>query len=271
MDKTAIETIQKTALAASINEALAGVGVFIKPDGYTTQELEKFEGTPRRFRARFETDVIGEFIEYVANHADDNTALFIDARAPSAAAIIDMGSPAAPRWGDHRAKLILNKTPAYQALIDKNDKAMPQQSFIDFITDWGMQIKLYDENIEEISLSSGITRLRSLKINASASNEQKTDNFAASRSALESIEVQAAGQQPPAIMAFTTCPHEGFGNIEFKCEIRALVTGKDVQLKYRIIALEQIENIIAEELVESLHVGLNGTDLSIHIGTMNYQ
>lgn len=271
MDHTAIEAIQETALAAAVNSGLTEAGLILTPNNYTLKNLEKFKSEPDHFRARFETDLISDFIEYVCAHADEHTSIFINPRKPSAKAIIDMGNPDAPKWGKHSAELNLNKTPAFQALIDKNDKAIPQQTFIDFLNDWGTNIVLLDENSAETPLSTGITQLRSLKINASASNEQKTDNFAASRSALESIEVQAAGQRPPARMVFSTEPHDGFRIIDCICEIRALVSNKDVQLKFRIVGLEQIENAIAHELIESLHTGINSTDASIYIGEMTYQ
>lgn len=271
MDDTAIKLIQNTALAASLNGQYDHLGVVPLPSGYILESVERFQSVPDSFKGRFETDVIGQFIDYINNTATDHSAIFINPRASVANAIIDMGRPGSPEWGRHRAQLVLRNTPDYDVLLVNNHDPLSQQQFIDFIEDWSDHISPFNDDGSSLEVKSAIRRLRALKVSKTASDEQTQNNFSGSRSALEAIEIKASGEAPPALFKFFAQPHHGFSIREFVCEIRALTTGKEVQLKYRIKSLEAVQNAIAEELEQIITQNITVDGVGLYIGDMTYQ
>ena len=274
MDKSAIQEI--TSLALASNDALTDHGAVVIPAGYELTSLEHLNDKPRFFDAKFTTPVLGEFSAYVNRHAVDDTHVLINPEKMSATAIIDIGSHDDPQWGKHRAELKLIKTPGYQHLVELTDRGLSQQQFIDFAEDWQDNISFYFGDVTQASdvpFAKVINILRKLKINANQSSDQTVNNFSANRSALESIEITAGSEELPAGFVFKAVPYEGFAEVTFTCQLRAITQDKNVQLKYRIGQLALINESIANQIREKLVDGLQSTDGSIHIfiGDLRYQ
>lgn len=274
MDKTAIQEIAKLAIAAESN-ALLGHEAIVIPEGFKLQSLELFKAIPNHFRAKYTTNVLDEFIEYLSFFANETTAVFINPETLAAKAIIDMGDKSKPLWGRHLANIQLLKKPAYSALLKSANMLLLQQEFIDFIEDWRGNINFYADNEERASLSFSavLKTLRHLKISANSNSEQNIGNFSASRSALESIEIKAGGDLLPDGFLFEVIPYEGFAPVILSCQLRAVSDDKNVKLKFRIEQLDIIQNILAVQFQEKLinETKNKETAIRIFIGTMEYQ
>ncbi len=209
MDSTAIQEIQKLALSAVASETLTahvpGTAVAIPVD-WKLQTIEHLQSSPDHFRGHFTTTTLAEFIAYANQHGSADTGVFIDPDSMTAAAIIDLGNHAAPEWGKHRASATLKRTPAYAALLKSADETLQQQAFIDFIEDWADHIHFYFKNGDVIDAATAVKTLRRLKVNANAQQEQTVGNFAASRSALETVEINAGQEELPAGFRFHVAP-----------------------------------------------------------------
>lgn len=273
MDNSAVEAIAALAITKETNRALlVDLHTIILPEKHNIKSLEAFKQKPDRFRGTYKTNLIGEFTDYIEEYSTSNTAVFIDQNEMSAKAILDMGNDEKPQWGEHKALVTLKKTPAYAALLQFCNGHLDQQAFIDFAEDWQDHIQFYHEETsptEQKTFAQHITTLRKLTVKSTSTADQTTSNFAAQRSALETIEVQATGQEPPAGFRFKTIPHEGFTEVTFTCQLRAVSNDKDVKLKYRIGKLETIKEAIGQEFREKIKT----TDdaLRIFIGNMAYQ
>jgi len=273
MDKSAIQEITKLALAA--DQLLHNHNAIIIPDGYKLQSLESLEDKPTHFKGTFLTNVISEFESYVNLHSNDNSFVYVDQETMTAIAIIDQGSQSKPQWGKHRAEIKLLKTTAYSSLLKYANAALYQEEFIDFAEDWQENIKFYFDDMVEgqavigtPTFQKSIKTLRRLKVSANASKEQSVGNFSASQSALESIEITASNDQLPSGFMFNVIPYEGFDQVSFNCQLRAINDDKAVKLKYRIGQFEStnehIANLFRNKIIE-------GVKTPIFIGEMNYQ
>lgn len=273
MDSTAIQEIQKLAISAIAKGQLENFlnSATVIPDNWKLQTLEHLQSQPDHFRGHFTTTALAEFIGYANQHGSENTGVFIDPDSMTAAAIIDLGNHTAPEWGKHRASATLKPTPAYAALLKSADETLQQQAFIDFIEDWAGPIEFYFEDGELSDAATAVKTLRRLKVNANAEQEQTVGNFAASRSALETIEIRAGYEKLPAGFCFIVDPYEGFEQHTFNCQLRAVSDDKAVKLKYRIGQLEMIKEAIANEFRDRIKAGITEQGVSIFLGQMAYQ
>lgn len=277
MDKSAVQEIVK--LAVNAGALLEENNAAIIPDGYKLQSLEHLQLRPYLFRGLFSTNLLNEFAGYVNAYGNSDTSVFIDQQSMSALAVIDQGSQEEPKWGRHKAKIELLATPAYSAILKRDNNPLLQQDFIDFAEDWQENIQFYFTNeaqpdaYQPTLFKQTIKTLRKLKVSATASKEQSVGNFSASQSALESIEVKAGNEDIPAGFLFNVTPYEGFDPITLDCQLRAVNDEKSVKLKYRIGQLGLIEERIANQFREKLNVEINAKELSIalFIGKMSYQ
>lgn len=273
MDSTAIQEIKKLALAALACEDLHrfATNATILPKDWQLESLERFSTTPEFFRGHFTTTTMAEFIAYANQHGSADTGVFIDPDSMTAAAIIDLGNHAAPEWGKHRASATLKRTPAYAALLKSADETLQQQAFIDFIEDWADHIHFYFKDGDVTDAATAVKTLRRLKVNANAQQEQTVGNFAASRSALETVEINAGQEELPDGFRFHVAPYEGFDRHIFNCQLRAVSDDKAVKLKYRIGQLETIKEAIANEFRDRIKTGITEPGVSIFLGQMAYQ
>jgi len=281
MDSTAVKAIADLSAAKLAQEEIniySGISAVVIPDGYKLDGLERLKPEPDHFRGTFHTPVLSQFTGYIDQNGTANTGVFIDQATMTAKAILDMGDHDQPQWGKHRASVTLDRTPAYAELMRFNDKFMDQQAFIDFAEDWQDNIQFYGDGmvdgqavINTPAFAQVIKTLRKLKTSATASSENEVGNFNAARSALESIEITAGGEQPPTGFQFETIPHDGFYAVQFDCQLRAITAEKTVRLKFRIVQLAQHQEQIAAQFRDRIVSGIKVDELNIFIGTMDYQ
>lgn len=271
MDATAIKEIIAQSCAQATAELVGTqhTRAIVMPADFKLADTEAFDNSPAHFRGAYKTTIIGEFIDYVDKHSLGNdTAVFVDAESMKAKAIIDMGNHEAPMWGKHTAGIQLKKQPAYDALLNQNERALTQQDMIDFFEDWADSVEFLDKGGNPIDTRFAINLLRRVKASASLSVEQEQANFSASRSTLEQVEIKAGAQELPAAFHFDCHPYEGFSSRMFFCQLRASGTEK-LQFKYRINGLPAELNQIAEEFRDTVQTNLD--QIPVYIGEMTYQ
>lgn len=272
MNQEIITAIAALILAAKQNAE--NVGAVIVPEGYKLQPLEQFDAVPQHYRAAFSTSVLPEFVAYCKQHTGESqtTNVFINLDHMKASAIFDMGTPDNPQWGKHKANLTLTKNPAYSKLLEEQHRTMSQQQFLDFVEDWQGEISFFDENSEQLDSKKAKNALRKLKSEHTAVFEQQTEQYSASRSALESIEIKSGDTKLPAFFKFSCEPYEDFPCIDFTCQLRITSNDKkELLFRYRIMQLDSVKQIIADLMRDKLKSGLEQVNANIFIGDMNYQ
>lgn len=264
MDQTAIQEIQRLALAATNYDKFNTRNFAMVPDGFKTESLEKYDDAPDLHRETFKTKYLSEFFGY-AEKQDSVPTVFVDENSMSATAIFDRSTPIQPSWQQHKAIIKLEKTPALVALLNLDTKNLSQDELIDFAIDWKDNIIFWSDD-EALTHNDALTRLRKLKISKTSEQESNRGDFKASASAIEQIAIDAQGLPLPSHFIFTTEPYLQFEKREYLGQIRALGDDNKPLLKYRLMGLPAIEQQIAEEFKQRIGGGISQAD--IHIGTL---
>jgi uncharacterized protein YfdQ (DUF2303 family) len=178
------------------------------PQGHTLQSLEPFQPAPARLRGTFETPYIEEFGAYLdasSRVLDPQTSIFVDPKSMRAVARLDHGVPIAPGWGDHRAVLTLQATPAYLALTQINERPLTQEQILDWLVDWADHVDLSrsapeDDVWEPMPLPAALYALRNLATKATQERTSEISDTARTKTALEQAAITSA---PPRALRFT--------------------------------------------------------------------
>ncbi len=271
MDETAVQEISRLTLAANTPLAQVPHHAIMLNRNHELKSLEHLESSLYAFKALFKTEFLDDFIQYVSKHADEESTLFINPDNMSAKAIIDLGTTTDPKWGHHTALATLKKIPAYEQLLEDNDFFFTQQGFIDFAEDRKDNIAFIDIDGGRLCHTTTIKTLRTLKVTANREADQTVGNYAATRSALESIEVTAGNQQLPYGFIFTTIPYSGFEPVKLTAQLRSINDDKSIRLKFRIQQLEVIKAAIAEEFKEKLLDKMFNENITAYIAEFTYQ
>jgi len=277
MDKTAIEAIQALAHAQFINTELgrnenAQSIQQALPNGYTVIDTEQYEKCPNRFRGQFTTHLISDFVDYINTNGSANTGIFVNTDKSTATAIINMGSSSAPEWGDHKASLTLKKTPEFAKLLANINIKLDQLAFIDLIEDYPECFSFIDgtDDTKMMALPTAIAAIRKLTVSQASETTIEASDFAANLSSTDKIEFKAQGNIPPKGFFFICHPYEGLSEVRFECRLRAISDGKEVKLKYRILALDRIIDDIGVGFKEYLKANIAATN-QFYCGEMAYQ
>lgn len=152
-------------------------------------DLEQYADHPRRAKATRVVNDAASFNAYVNKHAPFGSAeVWADTRRSTVIGILDAHEAAEPSWEQHRAQLVLEKTPAWLAWEKIDGEFMPQLAFAEFIDLRAIDVR--DPNpLELIELAQFFQAHRKIEFKSS----QRIDN---GQTQLEYIEeVTASGQK----------------------------------------------------------------------------
>lgn len=272
IDTDTIKTIIALSKSGGQEDLDTHIPTVMVPEAASVASLEKYQAAPARFRGTMATRLLSAFTGYLAGAVDANSGIFIDPDNMRATAYIDLGTPGAPQWRQHQAKLTLDDTPAYAAVTGHAGKAHSQRDMTDFVEDWADNIRFWTdlECQHRVPLAEALTTIRHLTLKAKHQGDHHDGDFKASRSTMEEVEV-ASGEKPlPACFTFTTPPYMDFEERTLTCRLRATTTdGKTPALLYRIMGLDRLKEALAEEF-KSLLQNSDGIDKArVHVGTLS--
>lgn len=265
MDKTTLQQISALAVAAT-REIETDFGAVMLPEGIKLQNLEQFQAHRNQFRAAFSTQRFGSLIEYASANAQENAQCFIDQEKMSAEIVFDMGNREQAGHAKHRAILAMKKTAAYKALCSINGQRCSQRDFSDFLEDWGDHLTAYHQE-EEISIKNAVQAVRKMTIDYARNEEHELSDFAAKKSAMESVEAKSSLQLPTTLV-FNCNPYSGLDTRAFILRVQVLTGSGEPVLTARLVQAEQIEEAIATEFAEKLSEALSETSIKVNIGTI---
>lgn len=268
IDNQAIERLQQSAAIQQANQAVNQItanGVVALPDSFGTHDLEQFMNFRRRARGSMTTRDVQSFDQYVTKHAEEGAAIFIDAPAMSANAILNLGTPGEPGHADNKAVLALKPTAAYTALITHaSGRGLTQATAAEFLEDWSTMIDCFND-AGEIAVSKAIAAVRKLTIEAMRKLESSEQSLSASKSAFESISATSKDPIPTAIK-FTCEPYHGLPSRGFTMRL-GIQTGSDKpSIVLRIINQEQHNEEMAQQFSDLVESSIT-SDLPVMIGT----
>lgn len=265
MDKSAIELIQQTAIAANNGrQERMPDGTIALPDNFAIHNLEPYLPQRRRFRGRMLTASIADFVTFVKGIG--NGQGFIDADAHAATVFFNLGTKDAPGHADHTATLKLKPTAAFTALIKVDGARSDQRGLIDWIEDWASNLRAYGSGwAEPKSLTEALAAIRQVTIKASKETESTEEDFRGARSTLEEVEAKSRIGLPGGFF-FTCEPYLGLPSREFQLRLAVITSSDKPVLSLRIVRREAAEEAIAEDFKRVLIEEI-GDAASMTIGT----
>ena len=266
MDQQTFQQIATLAIAAS-KEIKSDFPVVMLPKEMSLHSLEGFNAHRNQFRAEFNTQRFTSFTDYAHANTQPNAQCFIDQSDMSALIVFDMGNTKTAGHAKHRAALKMKKTAAYQALCDLQGKKLSQKAFSDFLEDWAGNLKAYCHD-DEMTVQSAVQAVRKMTIDYARNEEHEVGDFAAKKSAMESVEAKSA-LQLPTHFEFTCNPYNCSDVRTFNLRLSVLTGSGEPVLVVRLVQAEQIEEAVTEEFAEKLTVALSNTEIKVNIGTID--
>lgn len=269
MDKSAVDHIQKTANIPAILDQLANVGVSgpvaIVPHDFKVESLEGYMEHASRYRMKFETTNIDDFVKYNEAFDVEGATCFVDAESMKAKTIFDLGDTAKPGHKSHSASIQLKKNAAFRAMLKHGDERLGQKQVADFLEDWDASITVTGKSGEDMTPRAAASIIRDISIEAARTMNSQVDDFSESMSAMEKIEAKAKGDLP-AFIKFTCTPYPCLTERTFVMRVSILTGSEKPVLTLRVLKLEQIEEEIAIEFKDKLAENLKEATIKVYLG-----
>lgn len=277
MEAAALKRLEELAACAYLdinkiieNTATDNTPAAAIPKDVSIDSLERLLPHPRRFRGIFESNSRNAFLRYCGENSSEASGVFIDPAQMGAFAIFDLGTGDAPHWGTHRAKLAFEKKAAFDAVQKIQRSVHTQRDLVDWLENWGDHIAPIGQTGEDISMAAAIAAVRRVNLNTTKDIGSQVGDFNTKRSALEEVELSSK-LELPAGFNFRCVPYPDFDERVLPCRLRANISGEKLTFSVRILALEEIEEAIAEEFRRALATAPELADATVHIGTMLYR
>lgn len=275
-DKSAITKLQEEASISNANHELTDHKlenkVIALPSDYKIHNLEEFDKNRARFRGAFQTKSTSAFADYAIKNATEGATAFIDSEKMSSKLIVNLGNKNAPGHCDHYAKVTLEKTAPFIALLKIVDQRKTQKEIAEFIEDWRKYLTASSEediegNATEMSIIKALHAVRKITIEAKETTGSETRNFGASTSSMESVDI-ASADMPPAFFHFKTQPYSELKERTFDLRL-SIITDRVPALVLRIVRFEEHEEQMAEEFKQKIESDLENSEPKIctYVGT----
>lgn len=243
------------------------------PDGMDIENLEYLQNTRSRFRGKFSTSQLADFVAYIA--AQDTCTCFIADERPSAWAVFDMGTEHAPGFCSHVATFELKKTAEYRALHRLLDTAyLNQRELAEFMEDWMDLITCTDAADNNLDTAKAIRAIRKITIKTASEHESSVQNLSTSKSNMEKMDAVSQYEDLPGSIYFHCIPYHGLNNYSFPMRFSIKISNSErdqVMIGLRPIQFEKIVEDYVREFQASLQTALD--DVEVYMGSFapNYK
>lgn len=267
-DKESLETLMQAEAISAANSAaidsIADQGVIALPEDFKTHDLESYMPKRRRARGTMTTVNDDDFAAYVKAHQEPGVAVFVDEKAMTATAILNLGTPEKPGHTDNRAVLAPPKTAAYAALLAiANGQGQSQKTIAEFLEDWQPAIECKGSN-DNIPVPKAVAAMRKLTIEQLRKQTTEEQSLSGSRSTFDSI--MASSEEPiPVTVSFKCIPHVGMNERVFTMRLGIRTGDNAPQPVLRIVKQEEHNEQMGKELAERVRQKLNG--ITVAVGT----
>lgn len=258
-DRSAIEAISEAqAIKAACSATIAAFdtsALLHLPSDFTRHDLEAFLPHRRRARGLMRTAYLEPFIRYTLQHAEEGASIFVDTNTMSAAAVLNLGTPASPGQADNLAALKLERTAAFQALHTVLNRPLDQRDAAEFLEDWLLHIKAKDDQENDIPVKQAVAALRRLTIETLQKLESEEKSLSASRSAFESVTAKSLDPIPTRLL-FTCHPYADLAEREFSLRVSIQTGAKNPQVVLRPLAMERHVEEMGKELAAMVAIAI---------------
>jgi uncharacterized protein YfdQ (DUF2303 family) len=213
--------------------------------------LDKFRETPRRKVGTYAVHDAGSFVAYVKKHGrgEDLTEIWADITRRSITAVIDAHGPAegVTGWGQHRLQLKLQHTPAWNAWVELNRRALTQKQLAEHFEDRRLEIVAPDS-------ATMLELTRTFKAKANVEYESGT-HLSTGQTQLvyrETVDAKSGRKGDIAIpesFQLALTPFEGGKTYKVEARLRYAITDGALRLTY---VLDQPEEVLRTAFADVL-------------------
>ena len=131
----------------------------------------------------FATAQLADFVDYVKKNEGGQGFITANEAELESTVFFNLGNVDEPGHADWRARLHMEKTPAFAAITGANGRAFTQRDIIDFVEDWAHLFRGWRDGgggeSPEIRISTVVSSLRKIKIAERSEAETRQDQFKA--------------------------------------------------------------------------------------------
>ena len=269
MNKEAIQQIQVSAHIPDLIHQIQShdplVPTVVLPDGYHLSSLEDSMPNAARYRMFYKTTSIADFVGYADEFDQPGAQCFIHQSQMTAKTIFDLGTLNAPGHKEHSAKLTLDQTSAYQAILRLNGNTLSQKKAAEFIEDWADLMIVHSTENKTMSTIEAAVRLMDLTIESARSVNSQVEDFGEHQSKMEKIEAKNK-ELIPSEIHFTCIPFMGLEQRTFKLRVGILTTEEKPKIVFRIVLLDSQEELMALEFKDKLVEAFIDMEIKTFIG-----
>lgn len=273
MDESAILQLQQAETVKHITNAIRETNQrsakVVLPPGFTLADAAPLHQNRLRQKGKMATNVVDSFVAYCSDtDTKENPACFIDADRMAAITVFNYGNNAAPGHADYTATLSLKATAEYAAVkAAVQVQRYAQRDLAHFLEEMANVVMPIDEEGSPYSLTTAISAIRKVEVNAQKQSTHEAGDMKAARSSLERVEARATGLLVlPSILLFQFVPYVGLQSRTFRVRVVAHLDGDNPSFGLRFIGHELIVQEMANEFVDLLKGKLTGIVPSVYVG-----
>ena len=265
-----LEYIQDNGTRLAFNFAAAeqNLDVAALPNDTKVLDLEQFKPLRNRFRGKFATSSVEDFVNYTVTKADLGAECFVYPDDMTATAVLNLGSINAPGHADSLAKMRLKTTAAFDALNKIDGASRTQQQLAEWLEDWRDSVQGLTSDEQSLTASKVIAAIRRITIKAGSTSDHTEGQLSATRSSLEQVEASSNSEPLPSFILFKCTPYQGLAERTFVLRMSLRADEDKPLLSLRIIRPEQHEEEMAEEFAGLLQEKFGAT-LPVTIGAFS--
>jgi len=257
-----------TRLAFNFSAAEQNLDVAALPNDTKVLDLEQFKPLRNRFRGKFATTSVEDFVNYTEHKADSGAECFVYPDDMTATAVLNLGNISAPGHADSLAKMNLKTTAAFDALNKIDGATRTQQQLAEWLEDWRDSVQGLTSDEQSLTANKVIAAIRRITIKAGSTSDHTEGQLSATRSSLEQVEASSNSEPLPSFILFKCTPYQGLAERTFILRMSLRADEEKPLLSLRIIRPEQHEEEMAEEFAGLLQEKFGDT-LPVTIGAFS--
>ena len=233
------------------------VPAVIVPRGWEVQHLhnETLLERPTRKRGVVHFEAPGDFAQYVEDHIHEGTTLWLlpSGNSLTMSAVLDDHAETQPGWADHRAKLTLRTSTAWQRILDAAAlKAMAQRDFAELLDDL-QDVIVEPAGTAMLELVDSLEGTATQKVIASNVTGHSVSVTVEAGQSVKS----KAGMEIPTKITVQLRPYRHLQyDVRFQLRVRIVVNDGQLQFGLSIVKLddliERAQDALADDVARAL-------------------
>jgi uncharacterized protein YfdQ (DUF2303 family) len=280
VDKEVLDELQQANLYRLVVEQLNSLSersgpaatLIPLPPEFPLEDLQKYMPHRRHMSSAMSTSIPAHFFRYCEQQMDlvgfaDNAGCFVNTSGMTAVMIFNIGTPEKPGHADRTAKLALEKTAAFEALLavaGPHRNSFEQKAMAEWLEDWLPNLTAWENSTTEQSMIKAIQAVRQIDIKTIRNVGSSVENLSQTKEAFEKISAESQ-HTLPSEFKYTCVPYQGLSERTFKLRLTVNTGNDKISMKLAIRNLEAAVQDMADELAAIVEGGVK--DVPVYVGS----